>query len=159
MAVRALEAGLKAARDELDQRLRDVADDLGVRGGFRTSFGDIRDSVTEPSISYDKARLVEWAKANLPHEYIAPWTETITVEHEADVHQTIYKTLENRLYLDGDTVVDRMTGENVDFAKVTPERKHWSAYLTHEAKAGARQAIMGRLDALTALVTGRELES
>src|SRR3954452_15049451 len=47
MAVRALAYGLEQARGELDDRLRALADDLGVRGGFSTSFGDIRDSVSE----------------------------------------------------------------------------------------------------------------
>jgi hypothetical protein len=160
MAVRALAYGLEQARDELDDRLRALADDLGVRGGFSTSFGDIRDSVSEAKIVFkDKAALAEWVKGQLPHEYVEPWAETVTIEHPADVRSTVHETLKKRLYVDDEgAVVDRVTGEVLTFAVHTGPSAHWSACLTPQAKRSAREAILGRLSSLVAIVTGKQLE-
>lgn len=160
MAVRALEAGLKNARDELDDRLRALADELGVRGGFATSLGEIRDSTTPGKFVYkDTGQLAEWVRDQLPHEYVPAWTETVTVEHPATVRPTVYDTLNQRLYADEDgQVVDQVTGEVLPFAARQRPSRHWSAYLTPQAKAGAREAVLSRLETLVALVTGLELE-
>lgn len=157
MQVRAAEHGLREAKKLLDGQLDEWRAANGIRGGFDTSLGAIDVRHTAEKILFTDANgLLDWAKANAPHEVEEAHEETVDVPER--VRPSLPKWLAARCEVVDGLVIDTLTGEELTFASVQPASDVLAARLTSEAKAGATEAILSHLGEFLALATPERAE-
>jgi hypothetical protein len=142
----ALKAIQSAIGDAIDQATKDVELTRAMTGAksFDTRIGTVSWTVRKPTVTFDDAALLVWAKENMPHE----------VEVVERVRDTLKTTLQKRLYAEDDgTVWDSTTGELVEWAHIKPGSEYATVRLTQEAKDNARTAILANLDTVTGVLT------
>lgn len=141
-ALKAVKQGVDAA---IEQATRDVEMLRSMTGAksFDTELGSVVWTVRKPSIGFLEQPLLAWAQENMPHE-----VETIT-----RVRSTLAATLRKRFEIDGDTLIDTVTGEQIDWAFITEGSEFPTVKLTEAAKDNARTAILTNLDTVTGALT------
>lgn len=147
----ALKAIQSAIGDAIDVATKDVELTRTMTGAksFDTRIGTVSWTVRQPTITFDEAALLEWAKENMPHE-----VEVIT-----RVRDTLKKTLQNRFAVEdqhdpeGTVIYDQDTGETIEWAHVKPGSEYATVRLTAAAKDTARAAILANLDTVTGVLT------
>jgi hypothetical protein len=148
-AIRALIFGLQQAQKAAEEQVRAFRDLTGAKA-FQTPFGKLEFRSNPPKIRFDESRLLAWAQKYMAHEVIPEHTITIP----ATVRPTLLKTLEGRLTIEGDVVVDRETGEVVDFAFVAPGGADTVAFtLDPTVKGEVAAAVEERIELLASAVT------
>lgn len=148
-AIRALVFGLQQAQRAAEEQVRAFRDLTGARS-FQTPFGKLEFRSNPPKVRYDDARLLAWAQKYMAHEVVPEHTVTIP----ATVRPTLLKTREGRLTIKGDVVVDRETGEVVDFASVSPGGADTVAFTLDPAVTGeVTAAVEERIELLASAVT------
>ena len=142
-ALKLLEAGLKdalaAAADEADAYRQQVR-----AKALETDYGTVTVTRRRPSVVVlDDDALLDWVAAELPN-LIQP--RSITAEARSWL-------LTKRFAVDGDVVLDPVTGEVVPFLGVKTGSEYLTFRPTAEARAAATEAVAGRLiDTLAASV-------
>jgi hypothetical protein len=151
--VRALIFGLTESLQGLQDDVARYRSETRAKG-FETDWGAVSFRKNPPKIKFN-SKLLAWAEENMPHEVIPDHVETIP----ASVRPSLYKTLEERLAVDGDSVVDTQTGEVVDFATVEPGKPDSVVFTMPNPKKAEAVALVGeRIEAVAAAIT-RELVS
>jgi hypothetical protein len=147
-AIRALIIGATAVQKQAEDEVRDYRAETGAKG-FTTPFGEISFRKNPPTIAYDQAALLEWARENMPHEVVEEHQVTVP----AAVRPSLLKTLESRLGITPAGVIDLDTGEFPDFATVV-EGKPDSVVFTpsREQRAEAAALVAARIEALASAV-------
>ena len=130
-ALRLLEAGLKDAITAAAAAAEDFR--AGTRAKqVETDWGLVSLTRRAPSIVVDDAALLQWADEHAPH------LVTRTIAPAAK------KTIMGGWEIDGDDVVDKATGEIVDFASVKAGGESLVMRLTPDAKALAAEVMTAR---------------
>jgi len=155
MVVKALIVGLGEALVHVEKRVDQLRAEQSAKS-FDTRFGGLVRTVTKAKIAFTSAGVLDYARQHYPHEVTEAWTETKIIDHPATVHPSVEATLRKRFKIQGDVVIDPESGEVIDFAMVVPQKEHWTANLTDDAKASAANAMLERLDSVTEIL---ELES
>lgn len=150
-ALSALKAGIDAAIKEAGADALTFGNENGVKS-FLTPFGAVTIVPKDPTIAFDEAALLAWVEANHPTE----------VETVKQVRPSFEKVLRDRFVIvKGETVLDPVTGEVVEFATVVaPGDPHISFPASKEQRAAKAEAVAwvkGRTDELSGAM--RELTS
>jgi len=140
--LRAIKVGVDAAFEQATREVETLRAMTNAKS-FDTEIGTVTWTVRKPTIDFLDGPLLEWAQENMPHE----------IDTSPRVRPTLKATLRKRFAVDGDTVIDPETGEEVDWAFVTPGSEFPTVKLTDEAKDNARQAILANLDTVTGALT------
>jgi hypothetical protein len=155
-ALRALELGIGAAVAAAAMEVVEYRKQTRAKG-FESDWGTIEFRSNDAKVQFNTPKLIAWAQEHMPHEIIPEHTEEVTFP--AALRPTLLKTLDKRFQIDGDEVVDTVTGEVVEFATVIPAKAPTLAIkMPPEKKLEAVEYVAHRT-ALVASVMRPELEA
>lgn len=135
-ALKLLDHGLKAALATAASEAEAYRQSVRAKS-LETDWGTVTVARRKPSIRFDERRLIEWCEDNLPdlvHKSVP--TES----------QTWLKT--KRFTIDGESVIDTATGEEVDWATVHEGSDYLTVRLSTEAKVAAVETVSSRVELL-----------